>query len=86
MINNPAICIPRLPEKNTTKELIKNTFIKYQLGLIDKIDIFNNKAFIYFKYWNKDARAQSIKNRMLNGETLNFIYNTPWFWKCSIKK
>jgi len=86
MLNNPVICIPRLNNKNISKNFIKNIFRQYQWGVIYKVDIINNKAFIYFKSWNNNEKTQIIKNRFLKGETLNIIYNNPWFWKCSVKK
>lgn len=86
--SNLSICIPRI--LNTNKTFIKNTFDKYQWGVIDNIDIRTKNnvctAFIHYRYWNKTNKAMQIKKRLMNNEVLNIIYEKPWFWKCSASR
>ena len=83
-----SICIPRLT--HTNKKFIKNIFDKYQWGEIDNIDIIdkngNCKAFIHYKYWEKNDKVDAVRERLANGDIINIIYDTPWFWKCSASR
>lgn len=89
-LQQPSICIPRLMDVTINKALIQSVFDKYNLGNIARIDIVNKhgnlRAFIHFNYWHKTEYVLDIKNRLLNGETLNIIYKKPWFWKCSASR
>jgi len=86
----PSICIPRIFDNSITKNTIYTVFNKYKWGPISRIDIVsknnNTRAFIHFKYWFDNQKNLDIKEKLLNGESINIIYDSPWFWKCSISK
>jgi hypothetical protein len=80
MCTNPSICIPRI-ESDINRQNINNIFKNF--GTVDRIDIVNSgrrarKAFIHFKRWNHT----DLLSRLENGDTVNLIYNFPWYWKC----
>ena len=80
MVANLSICIPRI-ESDINKHIINTTFKNF--GTVDRIDIVNSgrrarKAFIHFKRW----KHTDLLSRLENGDTVNLIYNFPWYWKC----
>jgi len=80
MCTNPSICIPRI-ESDINRQNINNIFKNF--GTVERIDIVNSgrksrKAFIHFKRWNHT----DLLSRLDNGDTVNLIYNFPWYWKC----
>ena len=80
MCTNPSICIPRI-ESDINRQNINNIFKNF--GTVERIDIVNSgrksrKAFIHFKRWNHT----DLLSRLENGDTVNLIYNFPWYWKC----
>lgn len=93
--NEPSICIPRV-FKSTTRKDIYNVIERLDLGAIDRIDMVAktnargecyNKVFIHFKVWNKrNETAQATRDKLLKGEEVKFVYNEPWFWKCSASR
>ena len=86
----PSLCIPRLLDDSITRSYIFQVFDKYNWGPISRIDIVKKnrklRAFIHYKYWNTTEQTIMIKNKLLNGESINIIYAKPWFWKCSASK
>jgi len=86
----PSICIPRLADDAMNKAFIQKVFDRYNWGCISRVDIVNKngkpRAFIHFKYWNNTEQISAIRQRFLNGETVNIIYQKPWFWKCSASR
>ena len=94
VITEPSICIPRTLN-NTTWRDVKNTFEEILgTGTVERVDIVpsrNNdpfcKIFIHFRYWpTNEPTAVELRQRLMNGETLNVVYDTPWFWKCSASR
>ena len=97
VITEPSICIPRTLN-NTTWRDVKNTFEGILgTGTVERVDIVpsrNNdpfcKIFIHFRYWPTCSEnypiAVELRERLMNGETLNVVYDTPWFWKCSASR
>lgn len=94
VITEPSICIPRTLN-NTTWRDVKNTFEEILgSGTVERVDIVpsrNNdpfcKIFIHFRYWpTSEPTAVQLRQRLMNGETLNVVYDTPWFWKCSASR
>ncbi len=79
MCTNPSICIPRI-ESDINRQNINNIFKNF--GTVERIDIVNSgrarKAFIHFKRW----KHTDLLSRLENGDTVNLIYNFPWYWKC----
>ena len=80
-----SIIIPVYNSSLTLKEclgaIFDSTFKNF--GTVDRIDIVNSgrrsrKAFIHFKRWNHT----DLLSRLENGDTVNLIYNFPWYWKC----
>lgn len=93
-ITQPSICIPRVFPNISHKE-IKTIFETiFQEKCIQRIDIVgrNNKSqnytrvFIHFKYWPDTEKSNIIRNRLLTKQTVNIVYNEPWFWKCSASR
>ena len=90
-MTNPSICIPRTT-LDVDEQLVRRIFNKYKLGPIKRIDIVHNtqygnkRIFIHFKYWFDNQKNLDIKEKLLNGESINIIYAKPWFWKCSVSK
>lgn len=86
----PSICIPRIFDSSITKNQIYRVFNKYNWGPISRIDIVNKnnntRVFIHFKYWFNNQKNSDIKEKLLCGESINIMYDTPWFWKCSASK
>ena len=87
----PSICIPRIFDNSITKKEIYTVFNNYNWGPISRIDLVNKnnnntRAFIHFKYWFDNQKNLDIKEKLLNGESINIIYAKPWFWKCSVSK
>ena len=86
----PSICIPRIFDNSITKDEIYKVFNKYNWGPISRIDLVNKnnntRVFIHFKYWFDNQKNLDIKEKLLNGESINIIYSKPWFWKCSVSK
>ena len=93
VITEPSICIPRTLN-NTTWRDVKNTFEEILgTGTVERVDIVpsrNNdpfcKIFIHFRYWPTQGTAVELRERLMNGDTLNVVYDTPWFWKCSASR
>ena len=85
MVANLSICIPRI-ESDINKHIINTTFKNF--GTVDRIDIVNSgrrsrKAFIHFKRWNKNnLNRTDLLSRLENGDTVNLMYNFPWYWQC----
>jgi len=77
MCTNPSICIPRI-ESDINRQNINNIFKNF--GTVDRIDIVNSgrRARKAFKRWNHT----DLLSRLENGDTVNLIYNFPWYWKC----
>lgn len=42
--------------------------------------------FIHLRYWPTDDDAVIIRDRLVAGETVKIVYDTPWFWKCSASR
>lgn len=81
---NMSICIPSFCG---TKQDIKETFKKIQIGTINDIQIKQKGkfkvGFIYLDKWNlEDIRIKRIYKLLSDGEEINLVYNFPWFWKC----
>ena len=84
-MSNISVCIPRI-ESTITRQIIKDAFENF--GIIDRIDIVNSgrrsrKAFIHFKKWHtRKLDNTSFLSRLQDGETVNFVYEFPWYWQC----
>ena len=93
--SEPSICIPRV-FKSTTRKEIYNVVERLDLGAVDRIDMVAKtndrgecyyKVFIHFKVWNKkNPTAQATRDKLLKGEEIKFVYNEPWYWKCTASR
>jgi hypothetical protein len=85
-----SLCIPRI-ENCITKEYIKNTFSKLNIGKINniiEIPLRNDTAYkriIIKLQWN-DNTENSIFIRKHLEETgcIKIVHNMPWYWKTLI--
>ena len=82
----PSICIPCV-SKRIKRYQIEDIFIKLNWGKIEKIRINYyqdyNLVFIDFAQWylNKSSIAE-IRQKLIDGDSINVVYNEPWFWIC----
>ena len=76
-MNFPSICIPRI-EKRTKIYDIRKIFEKVKFGNICSIEINKSSVFIYFSKW----KNEEVRNKLIDGEEINIVYNFPFFWKC----
>lgn len=84
MTNNQGICIPKINSDIKPND-IKILFNKLNIGKIKSINIVGLRSktvFIKVQYWYQSDYAQGIRNRLLDGHTVNVVYDFPWFWKC----
>lgn len=86
---NPSICVPRV-FPNITWKRVKEVFEELGLGEVERVDMVNKtndkgekfkRVFVHFKRWNKNKTAQSVKEKLLSGDSVKVVYDDPWFWK-----
>jgi hypothetical protein len=82
MNNNPTVCIPN--HTNLNKKNLSDIFNKF--GYVKNIQIYDTKAFIYFKHWYNTPNSRQILQRFSDGGHINIVYDFPWFWKCYEKR
>ena len=62
--------------------------MNYDFGIIKKIDLLNvgkyKRVFIHYKYWNTKPISIKVKNLLIEKKDIKLIYNSPWYWKCSL--
>lgn len=93
LITAPSICIPRTLN-NITWRTVKETFEQILgKGTVERVDLINDrngepfcKVFIHLRYWPTDGDANNIRDRLVAGEMVKIVYDTPWFWKCSASR
>jgi hypothetical protein len=91
----PSICIPRTLA-NVTWFQVKDTFEQLiGRGTVERVDIVSKntddsaqfcRIFVHFRYWPNKPDIMAIRQRLLDGETIKVVYDTPWFWKCSASR
>lgn len=87
----PSICIPRTHHSVTWK-LVKDAFEEiFGGGCIEQVDVVKRthpngqkscKVFIHFNAWPNTSYAQSIRQQIIDGNTMKIVYQFPWYWKC----
>lgn len=92
-INEPSIFISHVfPNK---AECVYDTFAElFGEKYIDDVDIvthtFNGhevcRVYVHFKMWPTEPKFQRLRTRLLNGETVQIVYDEPWYWKCVASK
>ena len=93
VMTEPSICIPRTLN-NITWRTVKDTFeVILGKGTVERVDLINDrsgepfcKIFVHLRYWPTDGEAVNIRDRLVAGEMVKIVYDTPWFWKCSASK
>ena len=85
----PSIYIARV-FPNISPEKIKKVFEDlFKSKCVDRVDTvrMENKdgdkymrVFVHFKFYPESAK--STKDKLLNDETVEVVYNHPWYWKC----
>jgi hypothetical protein len=90
--NEPSIFISHVfPNK---ANMVESVFIELFGSCIDKVDIVKNtrngedicRAYIHFKWWPTTHEAKTLREKLLNGDTVKVIYEKTWFWKCVASK
>ena len=84
MTNNPGICIPKI-NNDINQYDIQYVFNKLNIGKIEDIRFIGKDTktvFIKMQYWNRNQFAQDLCGRLIEGKTVNIVYDFPWFWKC----
>ena len=93
VITEPSICIPRTLN-NITWRTVKETFEQILgKGTVERVDLINDrngepfcKVFVHLRYWPTDGDAVNIRDRLVKGQIVKIVYDTPWFWKCSASR
>ena len=76
-------------------ERIHSEIEKLNWGVIDRIDEIplkkisgkkpGKKLYIHFSGWNTDcSEAESARKKLLSGETIQIIYDSPWYWNAKM--
>jgi hypothetical protein len=93
--SEPSICIPRAfhnisPEKvKKTLEEVLNSSCVDRIDCIERADKSGKKYkrfFIHLKFWPKDQQSLTVREKLLQGETIKIVYQEPWYWKCSASR
>ena len=97
IMNEISICIARLPQVTTWKD-IKYSFEKViGVGTVDRVSIIDRcacngasyqSAFIRFRRWPKTEQASAIRSRLMAGHRVNVVYKegSPCFWRCTLTR
>ena len=96
-----SLCIPRV-FNNINHRRIKQWFIKNlrQWGFIDRVDLVpvfkqgnqvHKRAYIHFAPGRFNMRADdgngnNILDSFIAGDTIQVVYDEPWFWKLSLSR
>jgi hypothetical protein len=92
-INEPSIFISHVfPNK---AEMVYETFAElFGANHIEDVDVVNHehngqdicRVYVHFKKWPTTPEFERLRNRLLNGETVQIVYDEPWYWKCVASK
>jgi hypothetical protein len=95
IITEPSICIPRTLN-NVTRQQVKEVFeIVIGRGTVERVDIVSNRQndgqpfcriFVHFRFWPNTTEIMSIRQSLLDGNTIRVVYDNPWFWRCSASR
>ena len=91
-ITYPSFCIPRSTVFDY-KFILQSFQSIFGIKTIDRIDIVpysqqldTFRIFVHFNYWPNDPTSIAIRKRLLDGETVKIVYDTPWLWKCAASR
>lgn len=88
--NKLTLCIPRINNKISSKEIFKK-LIKLKIGYILKlieIPIKNSndyKRIILIIEFTGD-KGKQMEEYLKKGNTLKIVYDDPWYWKLLLYK
>ncbi len=84
MTNNQGICIPKINSdiKPNDIKIVFNMLNICKIKDIKIVGLRSKTVFINVQYWYQSEYAQGIRKRLLDGHTVNIVYDFPWFWKC----
>ena len=83
------LCIPRVSAK-TSKEYINSRLSNLNIGSIEKMTEFplkndpTHKRVIFKIKWQNNEISKKVQNYLTNNNTINIVYDIPWFWKVVI--
>ena len=96
-----SLCIPRV-FNNINHRRIKEWFIKNlrQWGFVERVDLVpvfkqgkqvHKRAYIHyapgrFNLTADDGNGNNIIDAFINGDTIQVVYDEPWFWKLSLSR
>ena len=88
----PSICIRRVFSNVTSCE-VKDTIEEFLgKGCVERVDMISKttdagepygRVFIHFRHWPKTELAQYMRQQLMEGGSVNIVYDDPWYWKCS---
>ena len=91
--NEPSIFISHVFPNKADK--VETVFLELFGSCIDKVDIVKHKtsngedicrAYVHFKWWPNTPEACTLREKLLNGDSIKVVYEEPWFWKCVASK
>ena len=83
------LCIPRVSAK-TSKEYINSRLSNLNIGSIERMSEFplkndpTHKRVIFKIKWQNNETSKRVQNYLTNNNTINIVYDIPWFWKVVI--
>lgn len=87
--NNISLFIPRV-FANINKNRIVHIFKKFNIGIVDHIDLVSkmdkngttyNNAYIHFKTWFQNAYTLELQDKILNPDKeARIVYDDPYYW------
>ena len=83
------LCIPRVSAK-TSKEYINSRLSNLNIGSIERMSEFplkndpTHKRVIFKIKWQNNEISKKVQNYLTNNNTINIVYDIPWFWKVVI--
>ena len=91
--NGISLCIPRV-FANFKWHDVKKAMIDTGMGFVERVDLIPvwkdgkvvyKRAYVHFKAgkWNMRNHRETLVH-LQNGNTLEIIYDEPWFWKATI--
>jgi hypothetical protein len=90
-----SVCIPRIIE-NITRKDIRDVFENIVgLGCVERVDMVSKKnhrgehyncVFIHLKEWPNNDVANQVRERLLQGQDIKLVYDDPWYWKCNVSR
>jgi hypothetical protein len=101
IVKKPELCIPRM-STDIPKEFIFHIFCRLKIGFIERITEFSlrndtsdggsgsggsHKCVIVRLKWNLSTdRAKYMYDRLMRGEPIFIVYNTPFYWKVVVNQ